>query len=145
MLADAMAALLRYARARRPGIGPAPRRVEIGAAVLYLGDCTEIVPALAGVDAVLTDPPPGFSPTWFACGPDGLRERFAAGRQPHELQQQLLGLLQARPGWATVLDPFMGERCAAGVAALRAGRRFIGIEIRQDAFERACRVIAQEV
>jgi DNA modification methylase len=35
-------------------------RVErIGDATLYLGDCLEILPTLAGVDAVVTDPPYG--------------------------------------------------------------------------------------
>ena len=32
-------------------------RVEIGDAVLYRGDCLEILPALPKVDAVITDPP----------------------------------------------------------------------------------------
>jgi site-specific DNA-methyltransferase (adenine-specific) len=37
-------------------------RVErIGAATLYLGDCREILPGLAGIDAVVTDPPYGIS------------------------------------------------------------------------------------
>lgn len=35
-------------------------RVEtIGAATLYLGDCRDVLPTLAGVDAVVTDPPYG--------------------------------------------------------------------------------------
>jgi len=34
-------------------------RVEIGNAVLYHGDCLEILPTLAKVDAVVTDPPYG--------------------------------------------------------------------------------------
>jgi len=34
-------------------------RVEIGDAVLYLGDCLEILPTLPKVDAVVTDPPYG--------------------------------------------------------------------------------------
>jgi len=36
-----------------------PERVEIGDAVLYLGDCLEILPTLQKVDAVVTDPPYG--------------------------------------------------------------------------------------
>lgn len=34
-------------------------RVEIGNAVLYLGDCREVLPTLPKVDAVITDPPYG--------------------------------------------------------------------------------------
>jgi site-specific DNA-methyltransferase (adenine-specific) len=34
-------------------------RVEIGNAVLYRGDCAEVLPTLAKVDAVITDPPYG--------------------------------------------------------------------------------------
>ena len=34
-------------------------RVEIGDAVLYHGDCLEILPTLPKVDAVVTDPPYG--------------------------------------------------------------------------------------
>ena len=36
---------------------PWRKRVEIGAATLYLGDCLEIMPALEPVDGVITDPP----------------------------------------------------------------------------------------
>ena len=38
---------------------PWKRRVEIGNAVLYEGDCLEILPTLGKVDAVVTDPPYG--------------------------------------------------------------------------------------
>lgn len=38
-------------------------RVEIGGgrAVLYLGDCRDVLPTLSGIDAVVTDPPYGIS------------------------------------------------------------------------------------
>lgn len=36
-------------------------RVEIGNAVLYRGDCLEILPELTAVDAVITDPPYGIA------------------------------------------------------------------------------------
>lgn len=35
--------------------------VEIGAAKLYLGDCADILPTIADVNAVITDPPYGIS------------------------------------------------------------------------------------
>lgn len=41
---------------------------------------------------------------------------------------------------ATVLDPFMGSG-TTGVACLKLGRKFIGIEKREDYFELACRRI----
>jgi site-specific DNA-methyltransferase (adenine-specific) len=40
-------------------------RVEqIGLATLYLGDCRELLPSLAGVSAVVTDPPYGLGDKW---------------------------------------------------------------------------------
>jgi hypothetical protein len=42
---------------------PWKKRVEIGNATLYLGDCLEILPTLPKVDAVITDPPYGYSHT----------------------------------------------------------------------------------
>lgn len=38
--------------------------VIIGNAVLYLGDCREILPTLGKVDAVITDPPYGLGDKW---------------------------------------------------------------------------------
>jgi DNA modification methylase len=40
----------------------------------------------------------------------------------------------------TVLDPFMGSG-TTGVACMKLGRQFIGIEKRDDYFELACRRI----
>lgn len=42
-----------------PESGPWRKRVDIGDAVLLLGDCMEILPVLPKVDAVITDPPYG--------------------------------------------------------------------------------------
>jgi DNA modification methylase len=39
----------------------APQKVEIGNATLYLGDCMDVLPTLAKVDAVITDPPYGIN------------------------------------------------------------------------------------
>lgn len=44
----------------------------------------------------------------------------------------------------TVLDPFMGT-ATTGVAALRAGRKFVGIELTEQWFEVACERIAKAV
>ncbi len=46
-----------------------------------------------------------------------------------------------RPG-ETVLDPFMGTG-TTGVAAIRAGRKFVGIELTEQWFEIACERIAK--
>jgi len=43
-------------------------RVKIGDAVLYHGDCLEILPTLDKVDAVVTDPPYGLGDKWVGGG-----------------------------------------------------------------------------
>lgn len=46
-------------------------KVEIGNATMYLGDCREVLPSLASVDAVMTDPPYGieYVSAWRKRGP----------------------------------------------------------------------------
>jgi site-specific DNA-methyltransferase (adenine-specific) len=51
--------------------------------------------------------------------------------------------LSSAVGW-TVLDPFMGSG-TTGVACIRTGRRFIGIEIDPRYFKTACDRIQREV
>jgi DNA modification methylase len=51
--------------------------------------------------------------------------------------------LQQFPDAKTILDPFMGSG-TTGVACIREGRKFIGIEIDEGYFEIACRRIADE-
>jgi len=208
-------------------------RVEhIGDATLYLGDCRDVLPRLAGVDAVVTDPPYGIG---FKKGPSGL------GHQPHRRRRRLdlipgdgapfdplpllswpcamfganhfyarlpdggsfhtwdkscgvgpndsfsdaeylwtarscksevfrylwKGVLQdgekgsakfhpmqkpvAVMGWClgfvphanTILDPYMGSG-STGIAAVRLGRKFIGIEVDPGYFDIACRRIEEE-
>jgi site-specific DNA-methyltransferase (adenine-specific) len=45
-----------------------PRKEIIGGCELYLGDCREILPTLAGIDAVVTDPPYGIADAAFSMG-----------------------------------------------------------------------------
>lgn len=205
---------------------PAPwkRREVIGDAVLYLGDCREILPTLGKVDAVVTDPPYGIgyaaapvvgknraSPryerkAWDASAPDLApalalteaaivwggnyfalptsrcwfvwhkpdiapsmgsvelawtnldanskhfvcpissygKERVADGnghptQKPLALMQWCIGFL---PEARTILDPFMGSG-TTGVAALKLGRKFIGIEIEPRYFDIACKRIEE--
>jgi len=61
-------------------------------------------------------------------------------QKPVSLICHLLGKLPSR---FSILDPFMGSG-TTGVAALRLGRKFIGIEIEQRWFDVACRRIEEE-
>jgi site-specific DNA-methyltransferase (adenine-specific)/modification methylase len=206
------------------------RKEIIGNAVLYLGDCRDILPTLPKVDAVITDPPYGIKrdrgmggggwdstgryrrqPKKYEGGWDGdvpaadlLRQVIAAadvaviwggnyfaldrggkwlvwnkeqvmpsysdaelawtnadgesvklftlhcnkarmemGMHPTQKPVSLMqwSMDQAKvPAAATVLDPFMGS-ASSGVAALKSGRRFIGIEREVKYFDIACRRI----
>ena len=61
-------------------------------------------------------------------------------QKPVELMEWCLGFL---PDATTILDPFMGSG-TTGVACMRLGRRFIGIEIEPRYFDIACRRIEAE-
>jgi site-specific DNA-methyltransferase (adenine-specific) len=62
-------------------------------------------------------------------------------QKPIALMEWCLDRLDLEPG-ATILDPFMGSG-STGVAALKHGFRFIGIDIETVYFETACRRIEQ--
>jgi DNA modification methylase len=65
------------------------------------------------------------------------RERFHPTQKPVEVMQWCMGFLHdAR----TILDPFMGSG-TTGVAAVKLGRKFIGIEIEPKYFDIACKRI----
>src|SRR5690606_4462774 len=57
-------------------------------------------------------------------------------QKPVALMSWCLQLCKLKPG-ATVLDPYMGSGTPS-VAAVRAGYRFIGVEIEPRHFESAC-------
>ncbi|MEM9063803.1 MAG: site-specific DNA-methyltransferase [Pseudomonadota bacterium] len=213
------------------GISAAQKRVEIGAATLYLGDCREIVEPEWRDAAVVSDPPYGmdwrpdkqlhdpdgrpkprskwrriigdnrpFDPApwinypevilWGAnhywqrlprgatlvwikkndgafgkflsdaeiawkkggrgvwCFKDargntsrrieGLGRARHPTQKPEPLMQWCIERWTRRP---VILDPYMGSG-TTGVAALRAGRRFIGIEMDPEYFEAACERIS---
>jgi site-specific DNA-methyltransferase (adenine-specific)/modification methylase len=202
---------------------PAAKRVEvIGQCELYLGDCMEIMPALEGVGAVVTDPPYGinenskkvasrenaapardygdfdwdkapapqesidlickiskhqiiFGGNYFTLGPTpcwlvwdkentgdfadcelawtnlkkavrrinwrwngmirkGQEERFHPTQKPLGVMEWCLTHV---PDAETILDPFMGSG-TTGVACVKAGRRFVGIEMHEPYFNAAC-------
>lgn len=58
--------------------------------------------------------------------------------KPVALMERAIGLCDGD----TILDPFMGSG-TTGVAAIRAGRRFIGVEIEPTYFDTACRRIGE--
>jgi len=195
---------------------------------LYRGDCLDILPTLAGVDAVITDPPYGLGDLWAGGGggaktswkfpvsaaksfdmttADGVEKLadLAAqviiwGGNYYRLPPSRCWLIwdkkqndqwttgQAEMAWtnldrpvrvfrlaqceqanegpkdhptqkpfrlmvwcmkwiaegATVLDPYMGSG-TTGVACIRTGRRFIGIEIDPTHYATACRRIDDEL
>jgi site-specific DNA-methyltransferase (adenine-specific)/modification methylase len=66
-------------------------------------------------------------------------------RLPHPTQKPVALMewsIEAIPYAPTILDPFMGSG-TTGVACMRLGRRFIGIEIEPKYFDIACRRIEQ--
>lgn len=62
-------------------------------------------------------------------------------QKPIEVMKWCLGFL---PAARHILDPFMGSG-TTGVAAVRLGRRFTGIEIDEAYFDIACRRVADAV
>lgn len=75
------------------------------------------------------------------------REECTAGQQRfHPMQKPvalLLWCLSFLPARRTILDPYMGSG-SCGVACVRDGRRYIGIEIEERWFDIACRRIEAE-
>ncbi len=66
-------------------------------------------------------------------------ERFHPTQKPLPLIKWCIGFL---PNAQTILDPFMGSG-TTGVAAVKAGRRFTGIEIEPRYFDIACRRVSE--
>jgi site-specific DNA-methyltransferase (adenine-specific) len=65
-------------------------------------------------------------------------EKFHPTQKPVPLMQWCIELLDAK----TILDPFMGSG-TTGVAAVKLGRKFIGIEIEPKYLDIACRRIEE--
>ncbi len=70
--------------------------------------------------------------------PDGARDHPT--QKPESLMKWCIGLVP--PPATLILDPFMGSG-TTGVAAVKLGRKFIGIEIEPKYFDIACRRIEQ--
>ena len=73
----------------------------------------------------------------FRFAPLSMEERQHPAQKPAALIEELL-----RVSGATILDPFMGSG-TTGVACVRLGRKFIGIEIEPKYFDIACRRIEE--
>jgi site-specific DNA-methyltransferase (adenine-specific)/modification methylase len=71
----------------------------------------------------------------------GGKERWHPTQKPVELMSWCLRQL---PDAKTILDPFMGSG-TTGVAAVKLGRRFIGIEIEPRYFDVACKRLSEAV
>ena len=104
---------------------------------------------------------PSFEECWFSRGPwhsdyrdEGVWrgpvvvswETVAGGRvHPHQKPEWLfVRIIEALPTCDTILDPFMGSG-TTGVACIRTGRKFIGIEKEPKYFEIAVKRIEGEI
>lgn len=86
---------------------------------------------------------PGCDHCWPAGRPNDVIVAPRTGNIHHPTEKPV-GLMGAIVEWTagTVLDPFMGSG-TTGVACMRLGRRFVGIEIDEGYFRTACRRIAE--
>jgi DNA modification methylase len=75
---------------------------------------------------------------WHGMIRKGGEERFHPTQKPGGVMEWCIE--QLPPDTETILDPFMGSG-TTGVAAVKLGRRFIGIEIEPKYFDIACRRI----
>lgn len=75
---------------------------------------------------------------------DGLSGRFSGVDHPTAKPEYVMDKIMTNVTGETVCDPFMGSG-STGVAAVKAGKRFTGIEIDPTWFDLACRRIAAAV
>lgn len=71
-----------------------------------------------------------------------VRQHFHPTQKPVKLMEWCIAQISKRDH--TIFDPFMGAG-ATGVAAVRAHRKFVGVEIEPEFFDTACRRIEAEV
>jgi DNA modification methylase len=114
------------------------QRVEIGDAVLYLGDCMDILPALPKVDAVITDPPYGLAEklqggTWGKAFEGAYKDWDAAA--PVELVQVALQLSDKAIVWGGNYFQFPPSRCWLAWIKRDAVRTMAGCELAWTNFD----------
>jgi site-specific DNA-methyltransferase (adenine-specific)/modification methylase len=95
-----------------------------GRVLLYRGDCRRIMPTLGKVDAIG-------------------QKRVHPAQKPVALMEWCLDQMRL-PAGTRILDPYMGAG-ATGIAAIRRGHGFIGIEIEPLYFDAARSRIAAEI
>jgi site-specific DNA-methyltransferase (adenine-specific) len=84
-----------------------------------------------------------FSHLWAGlCRESEVGLHYHPTQKPIALMQWCIGMMPA--ALTTILDPFMGSG-TTGVAAVKLGRKFIGIEIEPKYFDIACRRIDEAV
>ena len=76
-------------------------------------------------------------------GASGKKKRLHISQKPVELMCWIIELARVGVG-KTVLDPYMGS-ASTGIACLRTGRKFIGIEIEKRMFDIECERVSSEV
>jgi site-specific DNA-methyltransferase (adenine-specific) len=81
-----------------------------------------------------------YLPGVFASSPVPNNQRLHMTQKPLPV---MLALVQSAPPGGVVLDPFMGSG-TTGVACIRQGRKFIGVEITEHYFDVACRRLENE-
>lgn len=81
----------------------------------------------------------GTLPGGYVAG-EGWNDKARMGGKPTKLMELLVSDY-SRPG-ELVCDPYMGAG-TTGVACIKTGRRFVGIEIDPDAFDLACRRVEE--
>lgn len=108
------------------------RKETIGNCTLYLGDCMEVMVYLSGFDHCITDPP--YTETTMK------NARTHKNRGFGDLDKAAFIPFSITDEGETVCDPFMGSG-TTGVACVKEGRGFIGIELDEQYFDIACKRI----
>lgn len=103
----------------------------------YFKDCEFTLYMFRGVAKTIRNPGSG---QFFACAHPSPREHDS--EKPTELMARYVE--NSTDTTQTVLDPFMGSG-TTGVAAVKLGREFIGIEIEPKYFDIACRRVSEAI
>lgn len=95
--------------------------------------------SLADVELAWTNEDKASRAFTYARGKALLDGKVFPTQKPIALMEWCLGFVDPD---LEILDPFLGSG-STGVAAVRLGRRFVGVEVRPEAFELSCRRISE--